>query len=64
MMVMATIVLVVKTLNYAFMLLAMTYNFWVILVMSASLPLASMFYELRVDRESILKLEEGLFKKR
>ena len=43
----STLTLVIKTLNYTFMLIAMTYNFWAVLTMSLALPLIRFFFELK-----------------
>ena len=50
------LLLVVKTLNYGFMLVAMTYNLWIILTIAIASAVARFGIEVYQDRQSISKL--------
>ena len=50
--------MLIKTLNYLFMLLAMTYNFWVIFFMALGIATADLLLGLYNDRKYIaMKME-------
>ena len=40
----AILTFLIKTLNYGFMLVIMTYNFWILVITSASLAAAAMLF--------------------
>ena len=48
-----TLLLVIKTLNYGFMLVAMTFNLWIILTIAIASAVARFVIELHQDRETI-----------
>ena len=47
---------VIKTLNYAFMLVAMTYNIWIILTIAIASAVARFAIEVYTDRETISRI--------
>ena len=47
------VVLVMKTLNYSFMLVAMTFNFYIVLTIAAGQALAAMVFEYHSDKNLI-----------
>ena len=52
----ATLFLFMKVLNYSFMLVAMSFNLWVILTMCVSLALSNFMFEMIEDRKRISKM--------
>ena len=51
-----------KVLNYGSMLIAMTFNFWAILVISITIPLSGMLLEIIEDRAYIQKIKDSRLK--